>query len=216
VVDLKHSSPATVVIEPVVRESLRREGRFRNSPGVVHNRFFESLNTSRFKNQRIEHTSEQTIDAFMELIGGLGKAYSSGSICNDKAKVPLDAGFYDNLDNLIKPGFISRGSVVGQLLSISFAHGNKFYLYPKVGPSSIACLFSSTLENKAMSCVKRNVRVFGEKHFRPNTGLPFRVNVSEIEELKSPRVFISFSNKRSIHRGDPAHESIARERNEWD
>ncbi len=215
IIDLSHSSPATVTIQPVVKESLRRDAKYRNSPAVVHNRFFDSLHSIRFKNDRIENTSEQTIDAFKELISGLGTAYSSGAICNDGAKVPLDAEMSENVDNLIKPVFVSRGSVMGQLLSISFARGSKFYLYPKIGPASIACIFGAGIERQAMRCVKRNVRVFGEKQFRPNSGLPFRVNVTKIEELKTPRAFVKLEDNRAIYNGLPAHESIEKDRNEW-
>ena len=217
VVDLRNSSPATIKIEPVLKEPYRRSGlgsRYRNSVQVVHHRFFDSLESIRFNSVKIENTTEETVDAFMELIQGLGKSFSSGSIYNGSANVPLDVGLSENLESLIKPGFVSRGSVTGDLLSISFARGNRFYLYPQIGPTSIACHFSEDIEKKARSCIKRKVRVYGEKCFRPNTGLPFRVNVTEIEELKQPRTFIQL-NSRKTYRGEAAHESIARGRNEW-
>jgi hypothetical protein len=217
VVDLRHSSPATVKIEPVLRESFRKAGiksRYRNSPEIVHHRFFDSLRSIRFDGQTIENTTEETVDAFVELIDGLGKAFTTGSIFNNSAHVPLDVGLSENLDNLIKPGLVSRGSVVGNLLSISFARGNKFYLYPQIGPTSIACHFNEELEKKARTCIKRKVRVYGQKYFRPNNGQPFRVDVSEIEELRTPRTFIQLGERKHVFRGEPAHEAIARGRDE--
>ena len=217
VVDLRHSSPATVKIEPVLRESFRKAGiksRYRNSAQIVHHRFFDSLKSIRFQGHTIDNTAEQTLDAFGQLIDGLGKAFTTGSIFNDAANVPLDVGLSENLDILIKPGLVSRGSVVGKLLSISFARGNKFYLYPQIGPTSIACHFDEDLERKARSCIKRRVRVFGRKYFRPNTGHPFRVEVSAIEELRPPRTFIQLGERKNIFRVEAAHEAIARGRDE--
>lgn len=216
VVDLRHSSPATVTIEPVLREPYRKAGiksRYRNSPTVVHHRFFNSLQAIRFRGEKIENTSEATVDAFVELIGGLGKSFDTGAIFNGNASVPLDAGLSENLDQLLKPGFVSKGSVIGELLSISFARSNRFYLYPLVGPTSIACHFNEELEKQARDCIKRKVRVFGKKFFRSSTDLPFRVDVTSIEELKQPRTFVQLG--KSVHRGEPAHEAIARGRHEW-
>jgi len=218
VVDLSHSSPATVKLEMVLRDSFRKAGlksKFRNSPEIVHHRFFDSLKSIRTRGAKIENTSEETIDSFVELVDGLGRSFSKGEIFNTTAKVPLDIGLSENLDGLTKPGFVSNGSVTGNLLSISFARGNKFYLYPQLGPTSIACHFTEDLEKKARACIKRRVRVTGQKLFRPNTGLPFRVDVSEIEELRTPRTFIQIHPPRKPYKGEPAHEAIARLRNEW-
>jgi hypothetical protein len=71
------------------------------------------------------------------------------------------------------------------------------------------------MERKAKACIKRKVRVFGQKAFRANTGMPFRVDVQEIEEISVPRAFVQLAKKRRIHKGKPAHESIAEMRNEW-
>lgn len=217
VIDLRHSSPATVKIEPVLREPFRKAGiksQYRNSPSIVHHRFFESLESIRFKGTKIENTTEETVDAFVDLISGLGKAFSTGSIFNHSANVPLDVELSDNLEGLMKPGYVSNGSVVGNLLSITFARSNRFYLYPSIGPTSIACHFDDALEKRARSCIKRLVRVFGQKYFRPNTGQPFRVDVSKIEELRQPKTFVQLGERKKAYRGEPAHEAIARGRDE--
>jgi len=219
VVDLKHSSPATVKIEPVLRESFRKAGiksKYRNSVQIVHHRFFDSLRAIRYESRKIENTTEETVDAFGELIDGLGKRFSSGSIYNSDANVPLDFELSQNIEQLIKPGFVSHGSVVGNLLSISFARNNRFYLYPQIGPTSIACHFSDEMEKKARACIKRTVRVFGQKYFRPNTGQPFRVDVSKIEELRQPRMFIHLGERKKFGGKEAAHEAIARGRDEWE
>jgi hypothetical protein len=217
-IGLKHDSPATVKVLPVLKPQFKKpknRSKYLNSVENVHHRFFRSLDAIRFRSQRIDDTNEETVESFSELISGLGTAFSGGSIFNQSASIPLDAELHDNIDKLVKPGFISRGSVVGNLLSISFARGNRFYLYPDVGPVSIACHFPENMERKAKACIKRKVRVFGQKAFRANTGMPFRVDVQEIEEISVPRAFVQLAKKRRIHKGKPAHESIAEMRNEW-
>lgn len=222
VVDLSHSSPATVKLEVVLRKHLnnpKARAAYGGSPQIVHHRFFESLTSIRFKNERIENTSEETIEAFSELIDGLGDAFTSGAIYNGNASIPLDVGFSENLNNQFTPRYKSNGSVVGDLLAISFAKGSKFYLYPQIGPTSVACDFSKAspeIEKQARACIKKRVRVFGTKWFRPTSGLPFRVNVQRIEEIVRPKIFVSLSPKRSIHKGVSAHDSIAQLRNDWE
>lgn len=221
VVDLSHSSPATVKLELVLRKHLNNAKARRdygNSPHIVHHRFFESLTSIRFKNERLENTSEETIEAFSGLIDGIGEAFTSGAIYNGNAHVPLDVDFSENLNNQLTPRYKSNGSVVGDLLAISFAKGSKFYLYPQIGPTSVACDFSKAspeIEKQARACIKKRVRVFGTKWFRPSSGLPFRVDVKKIEEIIRPKVFVALSPKRSVYKGVPAHESIAQLRNDW-
>lgn len=217
--NLSHASPATVKLAPVLRPQFRKPGigaRYSHSIEAVHHRFFKSLHAIRFEGAEISETREETLDAFSELVSGLGNSFSSGAVFNSSENIPLDPVLHENLDNLTKAGFISRGDVTGQLLSISFARGNKFYLYPRVGPTSIACHFSDELEKKARACIKRSVRVHGKKFFRPNNGLPFKVEVESIEELTTVKGFAPFEEKRKRFRGVPAHESIEALRNEWD
>ena len=220
VVDLTHSSPATVRLEMVLREPFRKptlRQKYANSVDFVHDRFFESLNAIRFKNERIENTREETIEAFSDLVSGLGSAFASGAIYNSAANIPLDAGLLDNINSQTKSGFKSNGSITGDLLAISFAKGNRFYIYPQIGPTSVACHFNDNeqMEKKARSCIKKRVRVFGEKFFRPSTGLPFKVIVQKIEEITPPKTFVTLNPERHTRVSVPSHESIANLRNEW-
>jgi len=120
------------------------------------------------------------------------------------------------LDELEKPSSQSYGSVLGDLLTISFARHRRFYLYPPLGPSSVACFFSSGLEKRALQNIKKRVRCYGTKYFRPADGLPFRMDVERIEPIVLPKRFSALPKKRP-YKGEPADVLIARDRDEeWD
>jgi hypothetical protein len=217
IIDLTHSSPATMRIEPVLKEQYRKtkNARYILAATYVHNRLFEDLATIRFKGLKPDNTREETFDALQGLIDGLGTRFSAGAIFNSAASVPLDVQLSDVFEKLSTPSFTSVGSVSGNLLTLTFARGSKFYIYPPIGPTSIACHFADDLEKLAKASIRKNVRVHGQKYFRHNTGHPFRIDVDSIEELRLPRTFVQLAQRKKPYTGEPADEEIARDRNEW-
>jgi len=134
----------------------------------------------------------------------------------EMARAQCNAMMREALDELEKPSSQSYGSVLGDLLTISFARHRRFYLYPPLGPSSVACFFSSGLEKRALQNIKKRVRCYGTKYFRPADGLPFRMDVERIEPIVLPKRFSALPKKRP-YKGEPADVLIARDRDEeWD
>jgi hypothetical protein len=218
VVNMTHSSPVTITLEPMVKPKYhqgKNQGKFHHVPAMVHHRFFDELAAVRKNNTLPQGLSEQTFDAFNDLMESFGSGFDNGAIYNKTAKVELDVTLRDNLQNLTKPDFQSYGSVEGDLLGINLAHGQKFYIYPKVGPRSIACHFAKNQLGAAKRNLEQTVRVFGAKQFRLNRGVPFRIEVERIE-LVSPAGRISrLPLKRAVNRGDAADVLIAKDRDEW-
>jgi len=108
VVDLRHSSPATVKLEPVLGSRFRRlELRVDlEIPETRSSRFFDSLEAIRFRGEVIENTTEETVYAFFELITGLGKAFTLVLFSITMPKFLWTLACPENLDNLVKPGCI--------------------------------------------------------------------------------------------------------------
>lgn len=218
VVNLSHSSPATIVIEPRLKPQLasaKQKNRFRRAPTNVHHSFFETL-------QRIERgrlsgirASGRVIDSVAELVDGLGRDFVRGWIANDKYEVKLDEQFRESVREMLQPEYQSFGSVSGELLAINLARGSRFYVYPSSGPTSVACHFPRELLETARENIGRTVRVYGTKFFRTGTGLPFRVaNVKQIHPLRCDGPLREFAPSATVPFDETADEMVRRIREE--
>ena len=146
VVDLSHSSPAKIVIEPKVKPSLvgkTGRGQYRQSPTRIHHALFDTL--TKIKDNKLTRITAgvEVIDAVSEMVDGLGSRFSKGWIANSDRVIQLNTEFREHLNELIRPQYQSFGSVTGELLALSLARGSRFYVYPAAGPTSVACSFSS-------------------------------------------------------------------------
>ncbi|HEY4417482.1 MAG TPA: hypothetical protein VGO57_17455 [Verrucomicrobiae bacterium] len=220
VVNLSHRSPAKVVIEPVLKQKLktvRMGNRWGHLPEQIHHSFFETVNFIRDENQeQVAKISEPVIDAIASLLEGLGTDFKSGSIANSKLKFKLDDTLKERVEKLLTPEFHSYGSVEGQLLALNVAKGNRFYIYPEVGARSISCQFPEEMFEKAQGYIRKNVRVYGTKHFRESTGFPFSIrDVKDIELLEPSKPFPEFRPSPIKVIGKIADELIRESREEW-
>lgn len=221
VVNLSHRSPAKVVIEPVLKKQLKSKvgrNRWGHLPEQVHHSFFQTVGYIQQDNRlKLESISEPVIDAIAGLLDGLGTEFISGSIANSHKKFKLDDALKQKVEKLLMPEFRSFGSVEGQLLALNLAKGNRFYIYPEVGPRSISCQFPEHLFEKAHAFLRKNVRVYGTKFYRESNGLPFTIrDVKEIELLEPQKPFPEFRPSPIKIIGKAADELIRESRDDWE
>jgi len=220
VVNLSHRSPAKVVIEPVLKQSLKGKrlgNRWGHLPKQIHHTFFETIHQIRDCEPVKMGVSEPVLDAISNLLAGLGKDFRGGSVANNKMKFQLDEQLKERVLDLLKPQFQSVGSVEGQLLALNLARGNRFYIYPEVGPRSISCQFPESLFDKAQAYIRKNVRVYGTKFFRENTGFPFKVvDVTRVELADANKPYPEFTPGPINVIGPAADAAIRDSREEWE
>jgi hypothetical protein len=224
VVNLSHKSttsqtrtPSTVVIEPVLKPRMkgpRIKNRYGHYPAKIHHAFFQTINNIR--EERPIRLSEPVLDAISALLDGLGTEFVRGQIRNNELKFSLDEDLKGRVENLLKPEYRSFGSVEGQLLAVNVARGNRFYIYPDVGPRSISCQFPESLFDEAKRMLRRNVKVYGTKLFRENTGFPFRVvDVEKLELAEPSKPFPEFRPSPIRVIGLNADELVRESRENW-
>jgi hypothetical protein len=220
VLKLSQNSPARVVIEPVLKPTYKTKklgNRYGHLPGKLHHRFFETIQFINDDETDKLHVGEPVIDAIAELLSGLGSDFVRGEIANGKSKIRLDEKFKERVSNLLKPYYRSYGSVEGQLLALNLARGNRFYIYPEMGPRSVSCQFPEELFEKAQAYLRKNVRVYGTKFFRQTTGLPFKIaEVDKLELLEPRKPFPVFRPSAKAFTGPPADELVRQSREEWE
>jgi hypothetical protein len=224
VVNLSHKgtlsrsrTPSTVVIEPVLKPAMkgpRTKNRYGHYPAKIHHAFFQTIN--HINEEKPFRVSEPVIDAISSLLDGLGTEFVRGQIRNGKFKFSLDEELKGRVENLMRPEYRSFGSIEGQLLALNVARGNRFYIYPEVGPRSLSCKFPDHLFDEAKKLLRRNVRVYGTKLYRENTGFPFRVvDVESIELAEPSKPFPEFRPTQIEVEGPTADELVRESRENW-
>ena len=194
IVRMSQNSPTKVVIEPVLKSNLKGKrigNRYGHYPKQIQRRFFDTINSINELNENESGSpalGESVIAAIADLLDGLGSNFEMGEIANGKTKVKLDEAFKEKVTNLLVPHHRSYGSVEGELLALNVAKGKRqFGIYPKVGPRAVVCIFPEPLYDEAYRSIRKNVRVYGTKLFRRDTGFPFKItDVTRIAVLKSP------------------------------
>ena len=217
IVGLSQNSPATVTIEPVLRPGFKTKAqgnRYGHNPENVQHTFFKTIKA--IQNRTVPDIGEPVIDAIADLLNGLGSEFKECEIANGKSKINLDGDFKELIEGLLKPQYQSFGSVEGELLAINLAHGRRrFYIYPEVGPSSVSCIFPAQLEEQAQASIRKHVRIYGVKHYRAATGLPFKItDVQKIEPLGIRTAIPAFSPTGGNIEGPSADEVIKDSREE--
>jgi hypothetical protein len=221
VTKLSKRNPTKVVIEPILKPRLKKVmhgNRWGHLPEQVHHSFFQTMTYIRKDNRpQLEKISEPVIDAIAKLFDGLGTEYASGSIANSRTKFNLDDSLKQTVEKLLTPEFHSFGSVEGQLLAVNVAKGNRFYIYPEIGPRSISCHFPESMFAKAQACLRKNVRVYGTKYYRESTGWPSTIrDVTDLDLLEPNQPFPEFTPSPRSFDGKAADEIVRESREEWD
>jgi hypothetical protein len=216
VIDLKHSSPATVVLEPRIKPKKRRLPN--DAISIRHHRFFQELDAIENRKPVSEDLDTKTLLSFKKLVDGVGRTFLKASISNSVSSIPLTEGLRQKVDILIEKEHRSRGSIAGRLEALNVhKNTNTFWIYPSVGPRKVLCKFQSSDREKVKECIDKIVRVHGVKFFRPNANGPHRIVVDTFEV--DPQSNVSLADIGGIAPRATGDESsvdfMRRHRNEW-
>jgi hypothetical protein len=187
IVELQHQSPIQAVLEAVPYP----EGED-ISPQVVDG-LIDGMDQLRRGNipRDFDH---DLIQAFKKIGSPMKRHVAEVIMFSDLKKVELPKSLESDIDKIIGPDEIARGSVSGmfELLNI---HGgaNHFRIYPVVGPRKVDCHFKSDTLTKAIAGMNHYVKVVGELRYKRMDKYPYAINVSEIEiypdEKSLPSIF---------------------------
>lgn len=192
VVDLSHSSPAAVILEPFPIDKQQ------NNAAAVVERLLDAVR------QINQGTSPDDMDSIMlEKIGKIARPYrrhvSEVVLSSDGEEVRISKTFEANIEKIIGEDLVFDGHLDGTLEMINFhREANKFQIFPLIGASKITCHFPGELLPKAIQSVGKNIRVHGKLKQKQRDRYPYGVDVNEIEILPIETDLPTFADIRGI------------------
>ncbi|NJK93076.1 MAG: hypothetical protein HC904_15410 [Blastochloris sp.] len=156
--------------------------------------------------------------AIKNLAGGQGKDYKRLTISNGAGVVTLDAKLKQKVEYLLRDQISSKGSYQGVLDAVNLHRNlNIVWIYPEVGPTKILCHFPPGSQSRVAGSLKKMVRVFGTKFFRPNANFPHRIDVDDFEVIDEDlsKHLINLKGILKDVKGSEGHKIINGIRDEW-
>lgn len=215
VVDLSHSSPATITIE-----ALHKSG----GPDV-REIWMETVNRTLHtvsNGTEIDALPIPVIKKVKSLSKRIGKKIAALRISTSQDVVSLDTETFRIADRALENFREYNTSYTGTLETIDFHAGtNKFVIYPENGmPEKISCTFLVELSEIANEAVRKRVKVTGVGRFLRGNYFPTLIKVDKIQVLPTKDQILSLSD---LHKSDPdivgedsSEDFVRRLRDEWD
>jgi hypothetical protein len=188
VVDLRHSSPATIVLEavstasastPPTRRRRQQQPRTDHSQATV-TQFFHSLKDIREKKQAPARADLQALEAFRNLTGNLDKSFSGMKLINTDESVSIDNDFREAIEGIIGPDELIEGSVTGMLEKVNLHNTARFDIFPMIGPKQVTCDFKRALREKVIASLDKFVTVSGKLRYKKLEDFPYAINAEDI------------------------------------
>ena len=218
IVAVKHSSPLSVTLEPVVKRKVQKQRK--DFIGIRHHRFFSELKAIRKSAPISSELDEQLLENLLDLAGRENRAFKSVTILNGRSKIKLDEKFEQNLKKMLGEYDASYGGVEGKLDTANIhGYARRFWIYPIVGAAKIRCDFLPGTADQIKAALGNYVRVEGVKHFRPQNPYPFRIAVKELTVVSDEKP-VSLKDLGGIGKGALGQlssiEFVRKMRDEWD
>ena len=188
IVELSHSSPATVVLEPVIpsgdtdaAEDTRGPEDIRES---VVERFFLYQDSLTNAAEAPDEMDRATLLAFKDLNNYARHRRIEVTISNGEAAVEVKGDVSAVIDQILSPKTTALGTIDGRLEYLNIHGGRRvFRIYPVAGPDHVDCHFSSGQLSEAGDAIGRKVRVVGEITYLERAPFPSSIKVESFEPL---------------------------------
>jgi hypothetical protein len=176
IVDLRHSSPATVVVE-----ALPRDPQIDVSTEVV-SAFFAILVDIGRRGTLSEPVSAALLNGIRDMTSPVGRSVSLVRIATDNDYVDMDKAFRGRVIEILRPEESYPGSIRGMLEAINVhREANVFRIYPDFGPNKVSCHFPAEIQQMAISGVGSFVEVRGILKYKTASPYPHEIRVEDIE-----------------------------------
>lgn len=210
VVDLSHSSPASVVIEEI--RTSQQNFAVDNLLDIVND-----IGSNTIPSQ----ADYSLLKKIKDFSGGHSQELEKFTLESEERHISISDNIVANVDHAISHEETCYTSIEGMLEQINVHSGNNtFTIWPITGPSKITCKFPQFLENKAIDAVNRNVLVSGDFYYRRGEHFPYKVIVDDMEVFGNEEDLPSFADIKGIApylTGEESSESfVARIREAWD
>ena len=208
VVDLRHSSPATVVLDAVPIEQSAQD-----ITRLVVDKFVGGLQQIR-RGIAPAGFDYDLLESFKKIGDPLRRRVSELSISTDGETVQVTKEIQQEIDKIVGPDELTRGSISGTLEYFNVHAGaNHFRIYPIVGPKKVDCRFPAGMLSKALAGVTKYVNVEGELIYKRSEPFAYAVNVQDIEIFPDEESLPGILDLRGIApraTGDQSSEDFVR------
>jgi hypothetical protein len=177
IVDLRHSSPSTVVLEPI---SLNGHGNSQVLIPKVTQSFASELSMIRRRGKLLIEPELARLRAYQDIGAKEKSRIAKVTIQLGRNKVTIDAKFKRQLDAIVGPDEFSEGSVAGMLETLNFHNTNRFTVYPPLGPKRVVGTFGPELRAKVKEAIGNFVTVFGRLRYKAWSPFPHGINAEDI------------------------------------
>lgn len=216
VVDLRHASPASIVLEAVsisVRENMAE---------AIIEKFFASLDDIE-RGIAPSGFDYEAFQAFKDMTTLLGKKKLT------EIKVSPNGGasksleyLAHNVDQILGPDEYEIGSLTGMLEQINVhLNQNMFTIYPTTHHPKVRCVFTQTLRKDAIHAVGEYVRVTGRMKYKTKLrgAYPYEIAVEGLEVYPPEDELPTLDDLRGIIPSGPndpkSEDIIGKIRGEW-
>jgi len=176
IVDLRHSSPSTVVLEPVYSAGPLPE----YTPRVLRD-FSEELRAIRSEGRLKREPDFDRLEAYQHLGYHPEGLIQKVRIIVDRKSVTIDQKFRTRLQDIIGPDEIIEGSISGMLEAVNFHNTNRFTIWPPIGPRKVSGVFPAPLRQDIKQAIGNFVTVTGKLKYKSWSPFPHGVVAQQID-----------------------------------
>jgi hypothetical protein len=214
VVNLTHSSPASVELEAVGENP-----ELRDYSDIVFPEFIETVaNINR--GSYLPRYSRDLLTAIYEFAAPLSNGVTQVRFSQNGHAVELLPDVAGRLRVFLEADELTDSSVFGMLEYLNLHNGsNTFRLYPAVGGGYITCTFKSALKSKVCSAAGKYIRVEGVTKTRAGDIQPYEISVRDVEVMptdeKLPKMTDLYGMAPSATKGKPITKFLKDIRRGW-
>jgi hypothetical protein len=179
VVDLRHSSPATVVLEPIPIEGLAPS----NPQFVTHvvGEFATELRSIKNQGTLPREPELSRLLAYQKIGLRQDNRISKVKIAVGGRVVTIDERFKKKLQAIVGPDEFAEGSIDGMIEIVNIHNTNRFYLYPPIGPKHVTGTFRPSLRSKIKDAIGNFVTVKGRLRYKVWSQYPHGIAAEDID-----------------------------------
>lgn len=183
IVDLKHDSPATVVLEEVPLPVSKNAPR-PVAPAVGENlvRTMGKINRSP---RRLPHEQQDLaiLEAYKELGDVADRHIQKLVLKVGRSTVSIKPSFKTNIDRIIGPDQLEAGAISGPIEALNIHNALKFVVYPLVGPRKVSCEFPAHLKRDVLAAIGHYVQVEGTLRYKQWASFPHAMDATNLHVL---------------------------------
>lgn len=176
VVNLSHSSPSTMEVDPVPLEMEAVD----DAEQLVST-FFDALTGIQESGDIPNGFGYNDLKHFKKLEPE-AKAVPEVIISRNGDDLPLAADWSKKVEDALGPDQYELGSVTGMLQQLN-VHGKnrRFTIYPTFGDPELSCKFGKELRDQIVQAVDRYVEVYGTLRYKTGSWYPHAVDATEVK-----------------------------------